>query len=147
MGKAHTEREGHPGTSEPTLPQKQSRGKPTWTRLGKRRSLTSRTDHSASACFDERTNIDRRRQRRTSTQTYVRQEVTGRRTLMHQPTSLRGKRLGGAPTSLDCSDPGRINLFHRLGVGSNKPGSWERLPAGNLPWIRKRFQGRVTPGP
>ena len=53
------------------------------------------------------------------------------------------KNFGGAPTSsLGSPDPGRINFFHR----STNPGSPERLPAGTLPWILKRFQGRVTPG-
>ena len=33
-------------------------------------------------------------------------------------------------------DPGRINLFHRFGVGSTKPGAWKRLDAETLPRIQ-----------
>ena len=37
-----------------------------------------------------------------------------------QPTPKRRKRSGGEPTSsLGCPNPGRINLFHRLGVGGS----------------------------
>ena len=55
-----------------------------------------------------------------------------------QPTPMQGKGLSSTPTSSSGGpDPGRINLFHRLGVGSFPERA--RLSADLLPMILERF--------